>query len=210
MLVTWSASKQKSTAVFVSGGLFDYAEVLISEGILTLRVSSSGPLQPSQVFQNESGGHRWQRIPPSEKKGRVHTSTVTVAVLPDNSEHGFTVDPNDLHWQTTKGSGPGGQNRNKRENCVVLTHKPTGLSVRVDSKSQSQNKDQALVILLERLQTKSLSEKKGKRNSARRAQLGSGMRGDKVRTIRVCDGTVTDHGTGRKISLKKYLRGELP
>ncbi|MBT7913394.1 PCRF domain-containing protein [Candidatus Bathyarchaeota archaeon] len=162
------------------------------------------------MFQNESGGHRWQRIPHSEKKGRVHTSTVTVAVLPDDGLHSFTIDPDDLQWRTTKGSGPGGQNRNKRENCVVLTHRPSGITVRVDSKSQSQNKDQALIVLQERLQAKSLKDKKGQRNSDRRSQLGSGMRGDKVRTIRVRDGIVTDHVSGRKIALKKYLRGELP
>jgi peptide chain release factor 1 len=203
-------SKLRSTVACASGGPFDYSEVSVTEGILTLRVSSSGPLRPSQVFQNESGGHRWQRIPPSEKRGRVHTSTVTVAVLPDDGQQCLVIDERDLAWKTTKGSGPGGQNRNKRENCVVLTHKPTGITVRVDSKSQVQNRERALAELTERLQSRHSQSQRKKRNSSRQSQVGSGMRGDKVRTIRVRDGIVTDHRTGRKLSLKKYLRGELP
>jgi len=162
------------------------------------------------VFQNEPGGHRWQRIPPTEKRGRVHTSTVTVAVLPDMDEKAVQVDTGDLRWRTTKGSGPGGQNRNKRENCVVLTHTPTGITVRVDSKSQAQNREEALRILTQRLRDRRRSDASRARSKDRQGQVGSGMRGDKIRTIRVRDRIVTDHRTGRKISLRKYLRGELP
>ena len=191
------------------GGRFSYREVSSGDGILTFKVSSKSDVDPSQVFQNESGGHRWQRISPTEKKGRVHTSTVTVAVLDDAAPQNFDVDPDDLVWKMTRGSGPGGQNRNKRANCVVLTHKPTGITVRVDSKSQSSNKDKALKILTERLQKKAANKGQRARNSNRRAQVGSGMRGDKVRTVRVRDNLVVDQ-TGRKIALTRYMQGELP
>jgi len=202
-------SKPQSIKRCVLGGRFSYQEVSSGDGILTFKVSSKSDVDPSQVFQNESGGHRWQRISPTEKKGRVHTSTVTVAVLDDAAPQNFDVDPDDLVWKMTRGSGPGGQNRNKRANCVVLTHKPTGITVRVDSKSQSSNKDKALKILTERLRKKATNKGQRARNSNRRAQVGSGMRGDKVRTIRVRDNLVVDQ-TGRKIALTRYMQGELP
>jgi len=205
-----SKSKPQSIRKYVHGGGFSYQALSSGDGILTFKVSSKDDTRPSQVFQNESGGHRWQRIPPTEKKGRVHTSTITVAVLDDSAVKSVDINPNDLDWKTTRGSGPGGQNRNKRENCVVLTHKPTGIVVRVDSKSQSSNKDRALKILTERLEKRLNEHGQHARNSNRRTQLGSGMRGDKVRTIRTRDNRVVDHKTGRKISLTRYLQGELP
>jgi len=194
----------------VSGGLFDLQEFSTGEGYLTLRVTGKVSQNVTQTFQNESGGHRWQRIPPNEKRGRVHTSTVTVAVLPEPSTSGSKIDQKDLEYRTTRGCGPGGQNRNKRDNCVVLKHIPTGTTVRVDSKSQAQNRKDALRILLERLGAASRSERSSSRNNNRRTQLGSGMRGDKVRTVRCQDGIVVNHRTGTKMPLRRYLQGVLP
>ena len=205
----WLLSNSKFIKKCVCGGLFSCQKLSSGEGLLTFKVSSTNNLAPIQIFQNESGGHRWQRIPPTEKRGRVHTSTITVAVL-TSERKSLEIDSSDLIWKTTKGSGPGGQNRNKRENCVTLTHRPSGISVRVDSKSQSSNKEKALKILTERLQKRSRTQNKKKRNNQRKSQVGSGMRGDKIRTIRVRDNIVTDHRTGHKISLSKYLQGELP
>lgn len=180
-------SRLESIANFASGEDFDFSELSSGEGFLILRVSSSGTQRPSQIFQNESGGHRWQRIPSTEKRGRVHTSTATVAILPDDDKQNFEIDSKGLIWRTTRGSGPGGQNLNKRANCVVLTHRPTGITVRIDSKSQSINRKEALRILTQQLKSQIRSKWRKRRNVSRQSQIGSGMRGDKIRTIRVHD-----------------------
>jgi len=160
-----------------------------------------------RAFKHEAGGHRWQRVPPSEKRGRVHTSTVTVAVLREPREAEVRLDPKDLDIRTTKSSGPGGQNVQKNDTAVVVTHKPTGISVRCETKSQHRNKELALGILRARLLVLEQDREEGKRNSKRRSQVGSGMRGDKRRTIAVQRGTVQDHETGKSTSIKSYLRG---
>ena len=162
-----------------------------------------------KAFANEAGGHRFQRIPPNERRGRVHTSTVTVAVLREPEASEFVLNPADLEWKTTRGSGPGGQNRNKVESAVVLTHLPTGVTVRCESeRSQHQNRERALGVLRARLVEQRASALSSATNAARRAQLGSGMRGDKRRTIRYQDGVVTDHVLGKQWRLKEYLRGD--
>jgi len=161
------------------------------------------------VFADEAGGHRWQRVPPSEKRGRVHTSTVTVAILPEPTEAQVKLDPRDLDIVTCRGSGPGGQHRNKTESAVQVTHRPTGVQVRCESeRSQDQNKKTALAMLRARLWQAEQERAERERASDRRAQVGSGMRGDKRRTIRCQDGQVNDHVTGRTWRLRDYLRGE--
>ena len=163
----------------------------------------------SELFEQESGGHRFQRVPPNEKHGRRQTSTITIAVLPIPTEVEVQIRPQDLEWAMTRGSGPGGQNRNKLETAVILKHKPSGIVVRCESeRSQEQNKRQAL----ERLRSKLWEETENKINADRakdrKAQVGSGMRADKIRTIRYQDGLVTDHITGKKWELSRYLKGE--
>ena len=161
------------------------------------------------MFADEAGGHRWQRVPPSEKRGRVHTSTVTVAILPEPTEAQVKLDPRDLDIVTCRGSGPGGQHRNKTESAVQVTHRPTGVQVRCESeRSQDQNKKTALAMLRARLWQAEQERAERERASDRRAQVGSGMRGDKRRTIRCQDGQVNDHVTGRTWRLRDYLRGE--
>lgn len=162
------------------------------------------------AFRHESGGHRFQRIPPTEKRGRVHTSTITVAVLMDTKQESVFLDPKDLEESFTRGSGKGGQHRNKTDTCVLLTHKPSGLSVRVDGgRSQYINRQTALEILHTRLQEQKISTAIQERNHQRRDSIGSGMRGDKVRTVALQRDSVTDHNTGKTISAKLYLRGNL-
>ncbi|MFT3770344.1 MAG: peptide chain release factor-like protein [Minicystis sp.] len=161
------------------------------------------------VFRDEPGGHRWQRVPPTEKRGRVHTSTITVAVLPEATEAQIRLDPRDLEMDTCRGSGAGGQKRNKTESTVVIRHVPSGIVVRCETeRSQHQNRATALALLRSRLWAAAEAERTGNVAATRRGQVGSGMRGDKRRTIRCQDGVVTDHVTGRRWNLRAYERGE--
>lgn len=160
------------------------------------------------TFKDEAGGHRWQRVPPTEKRGRVQTSTVTVAVLDPDTVVGQALDPRDVDITTARGSGPGGQNRNKTESCVIARHKPTGIQVRIDNeRSQQQNRATAMKVLAAKLYQLSASLAMASKNDQRKQQVGSGMRGDKVRTYREQDDQVTDHRTGKKWQLNKWIKG---
>jgi peptide chain release factor 1 len=118
------------------------------------------------------------------------------------------LNPSDLEIQTTRGSGPGGQNRNKVETAVIVKHRPTGIIVRCETeRSQHQNRQLALALLRARIVERSTEAAKNAENLARKEQVGCGARGDKTWTIRTQDGIVTDHGTGRKIQLREYLKG---
>lgn len=148
-------------------------------------------------------------MPPNEKRGRVHTSTITVAVLPEPTDAQLRLRPGDLAWVTCRGSGAGGQHRNKTESAVVVTHRPSGLSVRCESeRSQHQNRETALALLRARLHATEVERRSAARADDRRRQVGSGMRGDKRRTVRCQDGVVVDHPTGRTWTLRAYERGE--
>jgi len=172
-----------------------------------MRVTGRGA---ARAFCHEAGGHRFQRVPPNEKRGRVHTSTVTVAVLEQPSEHDVHLDERDLDEKFTRGSGPGGQHRNKTDTCVVLTHRPTGIRVRVDGgRSQPINRQTAREVLRARLKEAGDAHLTRERNASRRRQVGCGARGDKVRTIAIQRDTVTDHVTGKSMKARAYLRGNL-
>jgi peptide chain release factor 1 len=133
----------------------------------------------------------------------VHTSTVTVAVLEAEADLTFDLTRADVAIKTARGSGPGGQHRNKTDSCVTATHVPTGVRVRIDTRSQHQNRAMALAILADRLEQAHVERERMRRDSARREQLGSGMRGDKIRTYRQADDLVTDHRTGRTWRLRR-------
>lgn len=187
------------------GGVFDFEVLEQRPGIVISRASGKGA---DVIFKDESGGHRWQRTPPNEKRGRVHTSTITVAILPEPTEVQVKLDPRDLDFTTTRGSGPGGQARNKVETCVIVTHKPTGLAVRCETeRSQHQNKASALGLLRARLWAIQNDHSTSARAADRKAQVGIGARGDKRRTIRVQDGVVNDHVTGKSWQYKNYEKG---
>jgi peptide chain release factor 1 len=161
-------------------------------------------------FLLEAGGHRFQRVPPTEKRGRRQTSTVTVAVLPMVKNTECEIQKNDLTWDTFCAPGPGGQHRNKVETAVRLTHIPSKISVVCcDEKSQKRNKDKALEVLRARLHAKNIKESAEKENLERKKQIGSGQRGDKIRTLRYQDDIVVDHTSGKKVRLSEILSGNL-
>lgn len=162
-----------------------------------------------RVFGREGGGHRWQRVPPNEKRGRVHTSTITVVALPEPGPLELRIDERDLRESTCRASGAGGQHLQKTDSAVQIEHLPTGLIVRCQSeRSQHQNRASALAVLRARLLARERERRRAAHDGARRAQAGTGMRGDKRRTIRCQDGIVTDHLSGQRWSLREYLRGD--
>ena len=162
------------------------------------------------AFCHEAGGHRFQRVPPNEKRGRVHTSTVTVAVLQEPKKHEVELDERDLDETFTRGSGPGGQHRNKTDTCVILTHRPTGIKVRVDGgRSQPINRETAREVLRARLYAAGSTKITKERNKKRRGQIGGGARADKRRTVAVQRNQVVDHQTEKRMSYEQYRRGHL-
>lgn len=163
----------------------------------------------ARLLLKEAGGHRWQRVPPTERKGRVHTSTVTVAAFEVKSRSDFTLRDSDIETFITKDTGPGGQHRNKTESCVVMRHLPTGIEAKAATKSQHRNRDTAREMLETRVATFYATKQNSQERVERRQMVGSGMRGDKVRTYRTQDDQVTDHRSGKKVSLRRVLRGEL-
>jgi peptide chain release factor 1 len=168
-----------------------------------------GTAKELRYLLNESGGHRWQRIPPTERRGRVHTSTVTVAVFEVKEERQWQLRESDITTFTTKDSGPGGQHRNKTESCVIMRHEPTKIEAKAASKSQFQNRRTARELLEHRVAQYIQAQSQRTADATRKNLVGSGMRGDKIRTYREQDGIVTDHRSNKKIRLKDVLRGNL-
>lgn len=164
-----------------------------------------------EALRHESGVHRVQRIPTTEKSGRIHTSTVSVAVLPEASEVEVKLRPEDLEISTFRSSGHGGQNVQKVETAVRIIHKPTGLVVSCqEERFQQRNKDKALKILRARLLAQQLEKQEKELTEERRMQIGKAMRAEKIRTYNFPQNRITDHRINKSWhNLKKILQGNL-
>ena len=162
-------------------------------------------------FKFESGVHRVQRIPVTESNGKIQTSTVTVAVLPEAEEVEVEVNPADIKIESCKSSGAGGQHVNKTESAVRLTHKPTGIVIECDAeRSQIQNRARAMRILYTKLYDMKVSEQKSAIDSTRKNQVGTGERSEKIRTYNYPQSRVTDHRIGKTVhNLTAFLNGDM-
>lgn len=164
-----------------------------------------------RVLKYESGVHRVQRVPTTETQGRIHTSTATVAVMPEAEEVDVELKPEELNIQATRSGGPGGQHVNTTDSCIQVTHLPTGIMVRCqDGRSQGKNKEKALQILRAKLLEKRTQEEAAKYSEHRRDLIGSGGREEKVRTYNFPQNRVTDHRIGLTLyNLDNFLEGRL-
>ena len=163
------------------------------------------------IFKFEGGTHRVQRVPQTESQGRIHTSTATVAVLPEAQDVDVEINPNDLQIDVYRSSGPGGQSVNTTDSAVRITHKPSGIVVSMqDEKSQLQNREKALRVLRARLYERALAEQQAELAADRRSQVGTGDRAEKIRTYNYNERRVTDHRIKLTVhNLDQVLEGEL-
>jgi peptide chain release factor 1 len=180
----------------------------IGEGKYTFAIKGDGAYS---VFKFEGGTHRVQRVPQTESQGRIHTSTATVAVLPEAEDLEVQVDPNELQIDVYRSSGPGGQSVNTTDSAVRITHKPSGIVVSMqDEKSQLQNRDKALRVLRARLYERALAEQQAELAADRRSQVGTGDRAEKIRTYNYGERRVTDHRIKLTVhNLDQVLEGAL-
>jgi peptide chain release factor 1 len=180
----------------------------IGDGKYTFAIKGDGAYS---VFKFEGGTHRVQRVPETESQGRIHTSTATVAVLPEAEDVDIQVDPNDLQVDVYRSSGPGGQSVNTTDSAVRITHRPSGIVVSMqDEKSQLQNREKALRVLRARLYERALAEQQAELAADRRSQVGTGDRAEKIRTYNYGERRVTDHRIKLTVhNLDQVLAGEL-
>lgn len=176
------------------------------DGFVSVWLSGKGV---KEAFSNEAGSHRWQRVPPTESRGRVHTSTITVAIIEVNNYKEIEIPYNEIKIETTRGSGNGGQHKNSTDSCVIMTHKTTGIKVVRDGRCQLTNREDAYKELKIRLNNYYRTGFLQEASEYRKEQIGDGSRSDKRRTYRVKDGIVVDHITNKTANIKDILKGKI-
>jgi peptide chain release factor 1 len=190
---------------------FQTEPLSIGDGTYTFAIKARPPDGAYSVFKFEGGTHRVQRVPETESQGRIHTSTATVAVLPEAEDVEVEIDPNDLQIDVYRSSGPGGQSVNTTDSAVRITHKPSGIVVSMqDEKSQLQNRERAMRVLRARLYERALAEQQAEVAASRAAQVGTGERAEKIRTYNYGERRVKDHRINLLVhNLDAILMGEL-
>jgi peptide chain release factor 1 len=204
----WSGDLYRMLTRYAERRGFAVEPLSIGEGTYTFAIKGDGAYS---VFKFEGGTHRVQRVPETESQGRIHTSTATVAVLPEAEDVEIEVDPNELQIDVYRSSGPGGQSVNTTDSAVRITHKPTGIVVSMqDEKSQLQNRERAMRVLRARLYERALAEQRAEVAASRQAQVGSGERAEKIRTYNFQEKRVKDHRINLLLhNLDAILMGEL-
>ncbi|WP_320670364.1 peptide chain release factor 1 [Patulibacter defluvii] len=204
----WAGDVYRMLSKYAERRGFKSEPMQVADGKYTFAVSGDGAYS---VFKWEGGTHRVQRVPATESQGRIHTSTCTVAVLPEAEDVDIQIDQNDLQIDVYRSSGPGGQSVNTTDSAVRITHKPSGVVVSMqDEKSQLQNREKALRVLRARLYEHAVAEQRAEQAAARSAQVGSGDRAEKIRTYNYGERRVTDHRVKLTLySLEAILEGEL-